>query len=74
MFVDASDIAIESALMQLTEPNWYRSIYYASRKLSMVENYQQIPALFAGSKIHVPRRPCSVVVPCRKTGVDGEAS
>ena len=33
VFVDASDIAIGSALMQLTEPNWYRPMYYASRKL-----------------------------------------
>ena len=33
-FVDASNIAIGSALMQLTEPNWYRLVYYASRKLS----------------------------------------
>ena len=27
VFVDASDIAISSALMQLTEPNWYRLVY-----------------------------------------------
>ena len=40
MFVDASEIAITSALMQLTEPNWYRLVYYSSRKLSDVErNY-----------------------------------
>ena len=40
VFVDASDIAIGSALMQLTEPNWYRPVYYASRKLSTTEcNY-----------------------------------
>ena len=40
VFVDASDIAIGSALMQLEEPNWYRLVYYASRKLSTVErNY-----------------------------------
>ena len=40
MFVDASDIAIGSALMQLSEPNWYRPVYYASRKLSIAErNY-----------------------------------
>ena len=38
MFVDASDITIGSALMQLTEPNWYRPVYYASRKLSTVEH------------------------------------
>ena len=28
VFVDASDVAIESALMQLTVPNWYRPVYY----------------------------------------------
>ena len=40
VFVDASDIAIGSALMQLTEPAWYRPVYYASRKLSTAErNY-----------------------------------
>ena len=40
VFVDASDIAIGSALMQLTEPNWYRPVYYASWKLSTAErNY-----------------------------------
>ena len=40
VFVDASDIAIGSALMQLTEPRWYRPVYYASRKLSQAErNY-----------------------------------
>ena len=38
MFVDVSDIAIGSALMQLTEPNWHRPIYYTSRKLSMAEH------------------------------------
>ena len=40
VFVDASDIAIGSALMQLSEPNWYRPVYYTSRKLSTTErNY-----------------------------------
>ena len=40
MFVHSSDIAIGSALMQLSEPNWYRPVYYDSRKLSTVErNY-----------------------------------
>ena len=40
VFVDASDIAIGSVLMQLTEPKWYRPVYYASRKLSKAErNY-----------------------------------
>ena len=40
VFVDASDIAINSVLMQLTEPKWYRPVYYASWKLSKAErNY-----------------------------------
>ena len=41
VFGDASDIAIgSSALMKLTEPNWYRPVYYASHKLSTTErNY-----------------------------------
>ena len=43
VFVDASNIAIGSALMQLTAPNWYRPVYYLSRKLSTVEsNYSTI--------------------------------
>ena len=37
VFVDASNIAIGSALMQLSEPNWYTHVYYASRKISTVE-------------------------------------
>ena len=40
VFVDASDVAIGSALMQLSEPRWYRPFYYASRNLSIAEqNY-----------------------------------
>ena len=40
VFVDTSDIAIGSTLMQWSEPNWYRPVYYASGKLSTVErNY-----------------------------------
>ena len=40
VFVDALEIAIGSALMQLSEPNWYRPVYYASQKLSTTErNY-----------------------------------
>ena len=40
VFVDASYIAIGSALMQLEEPNWYQPVYYASWKLSTAErNY-----------------------------------
>ena len=40
VFVDASDVAISSVLMQLTEPKRYRTVYYASRKLSKAErNY-----------------------------------
>ena len=40
VFIDASDVAIGSALMQLSEPNWHRLVYYASPKLSTAErNY-----------------------------------
>ena len=40
VFVKASDVAIRSSLMQLSELNWYRPVYYASRKLSTTErNY-----------------------------------
>ena len=40
VFVDASDIAIGSVLMQLTEPRLYRPVYYARQKLSKAErNY-----------------------------------
>ena len=34
VFVDAFDIAIDSVHMHLTEPRWYRPVYYSSRKLS----------------------------------------
>ena len=40
VFVDASEVAIGSVLMQLYEDNWYRPVYYASRRLSKAEkNY-----------------------------------
>jgi hypothetical protein len=40
VFVDASDIAIGSVLMQKYEKNWFRPVYYASRRLSKAErNY-----------------------------------
>jgi hypothetical protein len=40
VFVDASDIAIDSVLMQKYEKNWFRPVYYTSRRLSKVErNY-----------------------------------
>ena len=40
VFVDALDVAIGRALMQLSEPNWYRPVYYERRKLSTAErNY-----------------------------------
>ena len=43
VFVDASDIAIGSVLTQLEEPNWYRPVYYVSRKLSTAKrNYSTI--------------------------------
>ena len=38
--MDALDKTIGSALMQHMVPNWYRPIYYSSRKLSTAErNY-----------------------------------
>jgi hypothetical protein len=40
VFVHASDIAIGSVLMQKYEKNWFRLVYYASRRLSKAErNY-----------------------------------
>ena len=40
VFVDALDLAIGSALMQCTPPNWYQPMYYASRHFSATEkNY-----------------------------------
>ena len=40
VFLDVSDVAIGCILMQLTEPKWYRPVYYASWKLSKAEqNY-----------------------------------
>ena len=40
VFVDSSDVAIGSVLMQLTETKWYMRVYYVSRKLSKAEkNY-----------------------------------
>ena len=40
IFVDASDIVIGNTLMQCTPLNWYRPVYYASRRLSAMEkNY-----------------------------------
>jgi hypothetical protein len=40
VFVDASNIAIGSVLMQKYEKNWFRPVYYGSRQLSKVErNY-----------------------------------
>ena len=37
VFVNALDIAIDSVLMQLTEPKWYRPVYYANRTLVLQE-------------------------------------
>jgi hypothetical protein len=38
VFVDASDIAIGSVLMQKYEKNWFRAVYHGSRRLSKAEN------------------------------------
>ena len=43
VFVDASNVAIGSLLMQLSEPSWYKLVYYVSRKLSTAQrNYSTI--------------------------------
>lgn len=40
IFVDASDHAIGSVLMQEQTPSWFRPVYYASQRLSTAEkNY-----------------------------------
>ena len=40
VFVDASDVAIGAVLMQARVPDWFRPVYYASRRLSAAEkNY-----------------------------------
>jgi hypothetical protein len=40
VFVDASDIAIGSVLMQKYEKNWFRPVYYTNRRLSKAQkNY-----------------------------------
>jgi hypothetical protein len=40
VFVNASDIAIGSILMQKYDKNWFRPVYYVSRQLSKAEkNY-----------------------------------
>ena len=40
VFVDASDVAVGSVLMQETTAGWFRPVYYASRRLSTAEkNY-----------------------------------
>ena len=71
VFVDASDVAIGSALMHMTPPNWYRPIYYASRRLSaaernyltmerealgMIYNITKLLHYLLGAKIHIPCR------------------
>ena len=56
VFVDASDIAIGSVLMQLTEPKWYRSVYYASRNLSKAEhNYSTTESEVLGMVYNVTK-------------------
>ena len=43
VFVNASDVAIGSVLMQMTPPKWYRLVYYVSRRLSVAEkNYSMM--------------------------------
>ena len=80
VFVDASDIAIGSALMQLTEPNSYRPVYDASRKLSTAEhNYsttecEAFGMIYSINKFrhYLLESPRGVAVPGRETSVDWE--
>jgi hypothetical protein len=37
VFVDVSEITIGNVLMQMYEKNWFRPVYYASRRLSKAE-------------------------------------
>jgi hypothetical protein len=58
VFVDASDKAIGSVLMQKYEKNWFRPVYYASRRLSKAEkNYstterEALGMIYSVTKFH----------------------
>ena len=52
VFMDASDMAIGSALMQCTPPTWYRPVYYASRRLSTAEK-NVVGAIFSPNIMQV---------------------
>ena len=58
VFMDVSNIAISNTLMQLTEPNSYRPVCYASRKLSTTErNYstterEALGMIYSVNKFH----------------------
>ena len=69
IFIDASDMAIGSVLMQMTPPNWYQPVYYASsclsvadknyspaerEELGMIYKHNQVSALSSQSEIFVP--------------------
>jgi hypothetical protein len=58
VFVDTSDIAIGIVLMQKYEKNWFRPMYYASRRLSKAEkNYstterEALRMIYSVTKFH----------------------
>jgi hypothetical protein len=58
LFLDASDIAIGSVLMQKYEKNWFRPVYYASHRLSKAErNYsttyrEALGMIYSVTKFH----------------------
>jgi hypothetical protein len=58
VFVDASDIAIGSILMKKYEKNWFRPVYYGSRRLSKAErNYstterEALGMIYSVTKFH----------------------
>ena len=55
-FVDASDIAIGSVLMQLSKTHWFRPIFYRSQRLSLAEhNYSTIERDVVGLVFNVTK-------------------
>jgi hypothetical protein len=52
VFVDASDIAISSVMMQKYEKNWFRPVYYASQRLSKAERHYSTTEREALGKIY----------------------
>ena len=56
VFVDASDMAIGSALMQCTPQNLYQPVYYASRQLSAAKkNYSTTECQVVGMVYNIAK-------------------